>query len=381
VDGKSVHFDWDAESCSEENGIFHLETGYGPFFNDFEIPAYWDEEYAEMGISREDITAEFLASTTKIEEFFINAYDGSGSDEEIQIGDNTEADAQYFVELIAITLEERETGKTFDVDESVVKAFNENAVDYHKMLKTAYTHYKHEWCEARGFDYAAVAEADANNEEYQGQMYACLLEFEDCEFSDDDYMTEHFNNWLEKKLLYKNDGELELRKELASEKNNTKESPEVEQELSVLIVEPGKAPYSKTIASGLKSLQHEVGGYIEVVYPFEEPVAIVCNEEGKLEGLTLNRALRDEDGEVYDILAGTFMVVGLSDEGFCSLTPELNQQFSEHFKTPERFAMFNGNVVVMPDNLDSKIRAYAEQAAKHNTDDRSNTKENNEREI
>ena len=36
-------------------------------------------------------------------------------------------------------------------------------------------------------------------------------------------------------------------------------------------------------------------------YPYEDPVALVCNEEGKLEGLPLNRALRDEDGDIYSL--------------------------------------------------------------------------------
>ena len=57
-------------------------------------------------------------------------------------------------------------------------------------------------------------------------------------------------------------------------------------------------------------MQHEVGGHIEAIYPYEDPVALVCNEEGKLEGLPLIRALRDEDGDIYDVVAGTFMVVG-----------------------------------------------------------------------
>lgn len=62
----------------------------------------------------------------------------------------------------------------------------------------------------------------------------------------------------------------------------------------------------KRLTPVLESLQHEVGGYIQAVYPFEEPVAIVCNEEAKLEGLPLNRALRDEDGDIYDIVARYF---------------------------------------------------------------------------
>ena len=61
--------------------------------------------------------------------------------------------------------------------------------------------------------------------------------------------------------------------------------------MKVLVVAPEKEPYVKEISSGLSSLQKEVGGFIEAVYPFEDPVAIICNEEGKLEGLPLNRAL------------------------------------------------------------------------------------------
>lgn len=126
------------------------------------------------------------------------------------------------------------------------------------------------------------------------------------------------------------------------------EEQEHDSTITVLIVEPGKEPYAKEIDSGLESLQHEVGGYIQAVYPFEEPVAIVCNEEAKLEGLPLNRALRDEDGDIYDIVAGTFMVVGLIDDSFGSLTPELMQQFTDHFKTPEQFAKLGDKIVAIP---------------------------------
>ena len=76
------------------------------------------------------------------------------------------------------------------------------------------------------------------------------------------------------------------------------EAAEHDSTIAVLIVEPGKEPYVKEIDSGLESLQHEVGGCIEAIYPYEDPVALVCNEEGKLEGLPLNRALRDEDGDM-----------------------------------------------------------------------------------
>lgn len=118
--------------------------------------------------------------------------------------------------------------------------------------------------------------------------------------------------------------------------------------MTVLVVEPEKVPYVKEIGTGLESLQEAVAGDIEAVYPFAEPVAILCNEEGKINGLPLNRALRDNTGEIYDILAGTFLVVGLGEEDFTSLSDELLKQFSEKFKYPERFLRLNEKLVVMP---------------------------------
>lgn len=83
--------------------------------------------------------------------------------------------------------------------------------------------------------------------------------------------------------------------------------------LTVLCVKPGEKPKCIEIESGLDALQRAVGGYIEAVYPYEDPVALIVNEEGKLNGLPLNRALRDEDNNIYDIVAGPFLVVGLGE--------------------------------------------------------------------
>ena len=118
--------------------------------------------------------------------------------------------------------------------------------------------------------------------------------------------------------------------------------------MTVLVIEPEKKPYVKDISSGLASLQKEVGGYIQAVYPFDDPVAIICDEEAKLTGKELNRALRDEDGQIYDIVAGTFLVAGLGEEDFCSLTPEQIKKFSDMYKTPEMFLRLNGKLMVLP---------------------------------
>ena len=99
--------------------------------------------------------------------------------------------------------------------------------------------------------------------------------------------------------------------------------------INVLVVEPGRKPYAKEIGSDLDSLQKAVNAdIIQSVYPYEEPVALICDDEGKMTGKELNRALRDEDGHIYDVVAGTFLIVGLGEEDFSSLSPDLMKQFS-----------------------------------------------------
>ena len=118
--------------------------------------------------------------------------------------------------------------------------------------------------------------------------------------------------------------------------------------MNVLVVEPYKKPYEKDIEPGLESLQEAVGGNIEAIYPFDEPVAVICNDEGKLLGLPLNRAIRDESGAVRDIIAGPCIVTGLGEEDFCELSPELTELFKERYATPEQFITLGGSIIVQP---------------------------------
>ena len=126
--------------------------------------------------------------------------------------------------------------------------------------------------------------------------------------------------------------------------------------LTVLVVEPMKEPYVKEIDPGLHALQAEVGGDIAASYPFDDPVGLVLNDEGKLIGLDLNRSLRDEHGEIYDIVAGTFLVVGLGPESFASLPPDMIQKYTEQFKRPELFASINGQIVSVPVEPENPLR-------------------------
>lgn len=102
--------------------------------------------------------------------------------------------------------------------------------------------------------------------------------------------------------------------------------------MTVLLIKPGMEPEVVDIDSGLESLQEAVGGDIAATYPYEDPVAIICNDNGKIMNLPWNRALRDENGEIYDIIAGNFLIVGLTEENFGSLSDELIGKYRSLFK-------------------------------------------------
>ena len=122
---------------------------------------------------------------------------------------------------------------------------------------------------------------------------------------------------------------------------------EQENTMTVLEIRPGRFPKQIEIGTDLKDLQQAVGGAIGATFPYDDPVAIVYNDDGKLMGLPLNRALRDEHGEAYDVVAGTFLVIGLGEEDFASLSPELAQKYEEHFHQPEDFIRLGHRMMVI----------------------------------
>lgn len=78
--------------------------------------------------------------------------------------------------------------------------------------------------------------------------------------------------------------------------------------MRILVVEPMCVPYEKEIIPSLAEMQAVIGGTIQAIYPFKEPIALICNDEAKLLGLPLNRALYDGNGRIYDVIAGTFFL-------------------------------------------------------------------------
>ena len=120
--------------------------------------------------------------------------------------------------------------------------------------------------------------------------------------------------------------------------------------MRILIVEPERRPEVREIDGSLKSMQEIVGGLIQALFPFDEPLALVCNDEGRLLGLPANRGLRDEHGRIYDIVCGTFFICGAPADcdHFTSLTPEQIERYRERFYTPEMFWGMDGRIVCLP---------------------------------
>ena len=108
--------------------------------------------------------------------------------------------------------------------------------------------------------------------------------------------------------------------------------------MRILKIEPERKPERADIPDTLEAMQEVVDGYIQAVYPFEEP------------GLPLNRARWDEDGTLYDIISGTFFLCAAppNAENFQSLSEEQLLYYEERFRCPEMFLKVNGKLVCLP---------------------------------
>ena len=118
--------------------------------------------------------------------------------------------------------------------------------------------------------------------------------------------------------------------------------PEQKKEMQVLIVRPGEYAKRATIDGTLESMQHLVGGMIEVVYPWEERAAIVCNDEALLLNMKPNRFV----AEIQEPIFGSFFVCGLGDGDLVGLTDEQLERFEKKFHYPQLFTMAENCCIV-----------------------------------
>lgn len=134
--------------------------------------------------------------------------------------------------------------------------------------------------------------------------------------------------------------------------------------MNVLVVEPGYAPYEKEI-NGLEEMQGVVGGLITAIYPYEEMVAVVANDEGILLQMEFNRSMPGGYGGIF----GPFFVCGLSEDNFDTLPPDLMQRFKKEFAKAEILLGFQGDEAVTL-KVEPKQRTPEEQHRKPRRPDR-----------
>ena len=105
--------------------------------------------------------------------------------------------------------------------------------------------------------------------------------------------------------------------------------------MKVVMVEPGQYARIEEMNTGLESLQKAVGGLIDCAYPWKDMACVVCNDEGLINGMPLNREVPD-----YGPIAGPFFICGIEGENFCSLTDEQAQRYQAMFFQPELFVPY-----------------------------------------
>ena len=112
-------------------------------------------------------------------------------------------------------------------------------------------------------------------------------------------------------------------------------------EIDILVVEPGKAPRPARVEDTLETFQKIVNGPIEAGCYLPQRVMLICNSEGKSQGLPPNRA----NPRARDYIAGTFLLCGFEGEHFASLTPAQQLEFQAYFAKPGEFMMVGTDTV------------------------------------
>ena len=115
--------------------------------------------------------------------------------------------------------------------------------------------------------------------------------------------------------------------------------------MRILIVEPRQKPRRADIPHTLKDMQQTVGGNIEIIRPFDDPVVLVCDEEGKIKGYELNRTI-----EGVDVIAGTFFLAGIDEDDLTDLSDELAEKYEALFRSPQEFVRTPRGMLVLSDD-------------------------------
>ena len=332
----------------ENSGIEAYVTNLGKY-NEGELVGEW----VKFPVTLDELKAvyERIGIDAEHEEVFITDYDMDLYGVSKQLGEYESLDKLNYLAGLLENLSAPDREKYEAVLESGISV-EQSGID--GLINLAYNLEKYDLLtEVKDEDdlgryYAELTYGEDLNEK-MGEL-ANYIDFErygsDCQineagmFTDAGYMRDTGEEWNE---YY--DGSLE---DIPEEYRLTGMEEREAEKIKVLVIEPMKKPYVKEIEHTLENLQREVGGSIEAVYPFEDRAAIICNDDHKFNGSQFNRCLRDENGEVYDILAGNSMVAGLTEYDFGSLTDEQIDRYSNLFGTPEMFVKVGEQLVVLP---------------------------------
>lgn len=332
----------------ENSGIEAYVTNLGKY-NEGELVGEW----VKFPITLDELKAvyERIGIDAEHEEVFITDYDIDLYGVSNQLGEFESLDKLNYLAGVLENLSASDREKYEAVLESGISV-EQSGID--GLINLAYNLEKYDLLtEVKDEDdlgrYYAELSFGADLKERMGEL-ADYIDFErygsDCQineagmFTDAGYMRDTGEEWNEYF-----DGSLE---DIPEEYRLTGMEEREAEKIKVLVIEPMKKPYVKEIEHTLENLQREVDGNIEAVYPFQDRAAIICNDDHKFNGSQLNRCLRDDNGEVYDILAGNFMVAGLNEYDFGSLTDEQIERYSNLFGTPEMFVKVGEQLVVLP---------------------------------
>ena len=148
--------------------------------------------------------------------------------------------------------------------------------------------------------------------------------------------------WLDSDIVLDSNDFVDVDYEIEKERD-------IEQaEIDIILVKPEERAVKTKIKNELNAFQSIVEGYVEIIRPFNDNVAIILNEEGKLNYLQPNRGLRDDNNKLYDIIVGNFIVVGLNGNKFCSLTDSQLEKYIKKFEKPEVFIRKGDRICVLP---------------------------------
>lgn len=112
--------------------------------------------------------------------------------------------------------------------------------------------------------------------------------------------------------------------------------------MKILIIEPGKHPRTAVIEHTLENMQKIVGGHIQAIYPWDDPVALVCDEEGLYKDTEWNRLIQEGTA-----IKGTFFICGVGNEDFTDLPDRLIKKYTKLLYWPQMFIRTEKGIAVI----------------------------------